>query len=87
MGGQEKIANCNDCNSQFFVGFASIVKILPWLYSILQQLYNANAPSCLHLHLSVNTFNTTLSQRLYNDWIQKHNRITIFQLALKITSW
>ena len=53
-----KIANYNDCNSQFFIGFATIVKILPWLYSILQQL--CNAASCLHLHLFVNTFNTTV---------------------------
>ena len=57
--------------------------LLPWLYSILQQLYNAT--SCLHLHLFVNTFNTTILQRLYNDWIQKHNRITTFQLAVQIT--
>ena len=49
---QEKIANYNDCNSQFFIGFATIVKILPWLYLILQQLYNTT--SCLHLHLFVN---------------------------------
>ena len=80
---QEKIANYIDCNSQFFIGFATIVKILPWLYSILQQLYNAT--SCLHLHLFINTFNTTLLQRLYNDWIQKRNRITTFQLAVQIT--
>ena len=32
------------------------------------------------------TFNTTLSQRLYNDCIQKHNRITMFQLAVQITT-
>ena len=80
---QEKIANYNDCKSQFFIGFATIVKILQWLYSILQQLYNGT--SCLHLHLFVNTFNTTLLQQLYNDWIQKHNRITTFQLAVQIT--
>ena len=29
--------------------FATIVKILAWLFSILQQLYNTT--SCLHLHL------------------------------------
>ena len=40
---QEKIANYNNCNSQFFIGFATIVKILPWLYSILQQIYNATS--------------------------------------------
>jgi len=51
---------------------------------LLQQLYNAT--SCLHLHLFVNTFNTTLLQQLYNNWIQKHNRITIFQLAVQITT-
>ena len=78
-----KSGNYNDCNSQFFIGFAIIVKILPWLYSIL-QLYNAT--SCLHLHLFVNTFNTTLLQQLYNNWIQKHNRITIFQLAVQTTT-
>jgi len=72
---QEKIANYNDCNSQFFIGFATIVIILPWLYSILQQLYNA--ASCLHLHLLVNTFNTTLLQRLYNDWIQKQQNYNL----------
>ena len=80
---REKIANYNDCNSQFLIGFATVVKILQWLYSILQQLYNAT--SCLHLHLFVNTFNTTLSQQLYNNCIQKHNRITIFQLAVRST--
>ena len=31
---------------------------------------------------------TTLSQRLYIDWIQKHNRITMqmFQLAIQTTT-
>jgi len=81
---RKKIANYNDCNSQFLIGFASVVKILQWLCSILQQLYNAT--SCLHLYLFINTFNTTLSQRLYNDCIQKHNRITMFQLAGQITT-
>jgi len=27
-----------------------------------------------------------LSQQLYNDWIQKHNRITVIQLAVQNTT-
>ena len=33
-----KNANYNDCNFQFFIGFATVVKILPWLYSIITTI-------------------------------------------------
>ena len=35
---REKNANYNDCNFQFFIGFATVVKILPWLYSIITTI-------------------------------------------------
>jgi len=39
---QEKIANYNDCNSQFFAGLVTVVKILPWLhvFNTVEPLYN-----------------------------------------------
>ena len=73
---QEKVANYSDCNSQFFTGFATMV------------VFNITSYTMLHL-VCTYTWSlapTTLLQRLYNNWIQKHNIITIFQLAIQITT-